>query len=48
MQVVINPQSFLETGIRVEKVDGLRLFRFTDDLQNKLEGLLAKKQPYCH
>jgi hypothetical protein len=44
MQVVISPQSLLETGIRVEKVDGLRLFKFTDDLQDKLEELIAKNQ----
>jgi histidyl-tRNA synthetase len=44
MRVVISPQSLLETGIRVEKVDDLRLFKFTDDLQDKLEDLLAKNQ----
>jgi hypothetical protein len=44
MQVVISPQSLLETGIIVEKVDDLRLFKFTDDLQDKLEGLLEKNQ----
>jgi hypothetical protein len=44
MQVVISPQSLLETGIKVEKVDDLRLFKFTDDLQDKLEGLLTKNQ----
>jgi hypothetical protein len=44
MQVVISPQSLLETGIRVEKVDDLRLFKFTDDLQDKLDELLVKNQ----
>jgi hypothetical protein len=44
MQVVISPQSLLETGIIVEKIDDLRLFKFTDDLQDKLEGLLEKNQ----
>jgi hypothetical protein len=44
MQVVISPQSLLETGIRVEKIDDLRLFKFTDDLQGKLEELLVKNQ----
>ena len=44
MQVVISPQSLLETGIRVEKVDDLRLFKFTDDLQDKLEELVVKSQ----
>jgi hypothetical protein len=44
MQVTISPQSLLEQGIRVEKVDDLRLFKFTDTLQDKLEELLAKNQ----
>ncbi len=44
MQVTISPQSLLEQGIRVEKIDDLRLFKFTDTLQDKLEDLLAKNQ----
>lgn len=44
MQVVISPQSLLQSGIKVEKIDDLRLFKFTDDLQNQLETLLEKNQ----
>jgi hypothetical protein len=44
MQVVISPHSLLETGIRVKKVNDLRLFKFTDDLQDRLDRLLAKNQ----
>jgi hypothetical protein len=44
IQVVISPQSLLETGIKVEKVDELRLFKFTDELQSRLEDLLAKNK----
>lgn len=44
MQVVISPQSLLETGIKVEKVDDLRLFKFTENLQDRLEELIAKNQ----
>jgi hypothetical protein len=44
MQVIISPQSLLENGIRVEKVDDLRLFKFTDDLQDRLEVLVDKNQ----
>lgn len=44
IQVVITPQSLLETGIRVEKVDNLRLFKFTDELQSRLEDLLEKNK----
>jgi hypothetical protein len=44
VQVIISPQSFLETGIRVEKVDDVRLFKFTDELQSRLEDLLEKNE----
>ena len=44
IQVVISPQSLLETGIKVEKVDNLRLFKFTDELQYRLEDLLEKNK----
>jgi hypothetical protein len=44
IQVVISPQSLLQTGIKVEKVDDLRLFKFTDELQTQLETLLEKNQ----
>ncbi|WP_448570369.1 hypothetical protein [Trichothermofontia sp.] len=44
IQVVISPQSFLERGITVETVDNLRLFKFTDELQSRLEVLLDKNK----
>ncbi|MCL1466718.1 hypothetical protein [Argonema galeatum] len=44
IEVVISPQSLLETGIKVEKVDNLRLFKFTDELQFHLEDLLEKNK----
>lgn len=44
IQVVISPQSLLETGIKVEKVDHLRLFKFSDELQSRLEDLLEKNK----
>jgi hypothetical protein len=44
VQVVINPASLLETGIQVERVDQLSLFRFTDVLQSRLETLLEKNE----
>lgn len=44
IQVMISPQSLLETGIKVEKVDHLRLFKFTDELQSNLEDLLEKNK----
>jgi len=44
VQVVINPASLLETGIQVEKVDQLSLFKFTDALQSRLETLLEDNE----
>jgi hypothetical protein len=44
IQVVISPQSLLETGIKVETIDSVRLFKFTDDLQTRLEDLLEKNE----
>ncbi len=44
IQVIISPQSLLETGIKVEKVDDLKLFKFTDELQSRLESLLDKNK----
>lgn len=44
IQVMISPQSLLETGIKVEKVDHLRLFKFSDELQSNLEDLLDKNK----
>ncbi len=44
IQVVVSPQSVLETGITVEIVDNLRFFKFTDTLQDRLEELLEKNK----
>ncbi|PZO41662.1 MAG: hypothetical protein DCF21_10385 [Leptolyngbya sp.] len=44
IQVVVSPQSVLETGITVEIVDNLRFFKFTDALQDRLEELLEKNK----
>jgi hypothetical protein len=44
IQVMISLQSLLKTGIKVEKVDQLRLFKFSDELQSRLEDLLEKNK----
>jgi hypothetical protein len=41
IQVAISPASLLDEGVRVEEVDGLRLFRFTEAFQARLETLLT-------
>ncbi len=40
IQVAISPASLLDEGVKVEEVDGLRLFRFMDGFQDRLETLL--------
>ncbi|MCU0541175.1 MAG: hypothetical protein MUE44_03185 [Oscillatoriaceae cyanobacterium Prado104] len=44
MQVVIQPPSLIETGIKVEMVNNRPLFKFTDRLQLQLESLLEKNK----
>lgn len=44
IQVKISPPSILQKGIKVEKVEQLSLFKFTDDLQLRLEELLERNQ----
>ncbi len=44
IQVVISPPSLLEKGIKVEQIAGLLLFKFTDELQSRLEDLLEKNK----
>jgi hypothetical protein len=41
IQVAISPASLLDEGVRVEEIDGLRLFRFTEAFQARLETLLT-------
>jgi hypothetical protein len=41
IQVDISLTSLLNDGICVEEVDGLRVFRFTESLQSRLEDLLT-------
>jgi hypothetical protein len=41
---MIEPSSWLRSGITVEKVDGVNLVKFTDELHNRLEELLEKRK----
>ena len=43
-QMMVQPSSWVESGIEISKVRGLNLFKFTDELQSRLEELLAKKK----
>ncbi|WP_017652074.1 hypothetical protein [Fortiea contorta] len=42
--VVFKPSSWLTTGIRVEKVNNLNLFKFTDELGLRMQELLDRKK----
>lgn len=41
---MIEPSSWLRSGIAVEKVDGVNLVKFTDELHTRLEELLGKQK----
>jgi hypothetical protein len=43
-QLMIQPSSWIGTGIRIEKVKNLNLFKFTEELQIRLESLLEKRK----
>jgi hypothetical protein len=40
-QVTISPSALLDQGICVEDVEGLRLFKLAEALQDRLESLLT-------
>lgn len=42
--VVIRPSSWLTTGIRVETINNLSLFKFTPKLSDRMNDLLQKKK----
>jgi hypothetical protein len=39
-ELMVHPSSWVETGITVETVRDLRLFKFTEELQERLEFLI--------
>ena len=43
-QLMIQPSSFIDTGIQIKPVRGLFLFKFSEDLQERLESLNEKLQ----
>jgi hypothetical protein len=43
-QFMIQPSSFIDTGIQMKSIRGLYLFKFSDDLQNRLEALNEKRR----
>ncbi|MGD2179820.1 hypothetical protein [Lusitaniella coriacea] len=43
-QTMVQPSSWVEVGIQIQKVRGLNLFKFTDELQARLEMLIERKK----
>jgi hypothetical protein len=46
-QTMVQPSSWVEVGIQIETVRGLKLFKFTDDLQTHLEILIDRQKVNC-
>ncbi len=43
-QLMIQPSSFIDAGIQIKLVRGLFLFKFSEDLQERLESLNEKQR----
>lgn len=43
-QVMVQPSSWVESGIEISNVRGLNLFKFTDELQFHLDELAERKK----
>jgi hypothetical protein len=43
-QLMIQPSSFIDAGIQIKSVRGLFLFKFSEDLQERLENLNEKRR----
>jgi hypothetical protein len=43
-QMMVQPSSWIESGIKVSKVRDLNLFKFTDELQARLNDLAERNK----
>ncbi len=43
-QMMVQPSSWVESGIKISKVRNLNLFKFTDELQSRLDELSEKNK----
>lgn len=43
-QLMIQPSSFIDNGIQIKPVRGLMLFKFSEELQTRLESLNEKQR----
>lgn len=44
VKTMVQPSSWVEGSIQLQKVRGLNLFKFTDELQTRLETLISRKK----
>lgn len=43
-QTMVQPSFWIESGVQLQQVRGLNLFKFTDELQTRLETLIDRKK----
>ena len=43
-QTMVQPSFWIEVGIQIQKIRGLNLFKFNDDLQARLEVLIDRQK----
>lgn len=43
-RTMVQPSSWIESGIEIQKIRGLNLFKFTDELQTRLETLIDRQK----
>ena len=43
-QTMVQPSSWVEGSIKLQKVRGLNLFKFTDELQARFETLIERQK----
>lgn len=46
-QTMVQPSHWVEGGVKIQQVRGLNLFKFTEELQIRLEMLLEQKKEDC-
>jgi hypothetical protein len=44
MDTLLKPSTFIPKGIRVEQINNLTLFKFTEELGDRLQDLLDRKK----
>jgi hypothetical protein len=44
METLLKPSTFIPNGIQVEQINNLTLFKFTEELCDRLQDLLDRKK----